>query len=53
MIDVSEVLCKIGDRAYILSDNEQMKRICVRHNTISHEVLTMISRRIKRKYVNN
>lgn len=53
MIDVSEVRCKIGDRAYILSDNEQMKRICVRHNTISHEVLTMISRRIKRKYVNN
>lgn len=52
MIDVSEVDCKPGDKAYILANGEQMNDICITHNTISHEVLTMISRRVKRNYVN-
>jgi len=52
MIDVSEVACKNGDKAYVLANNEQMNGICITHNTISHEVLTMISRRVKRIYVN-
>lgn len=51
MIDVSDVRCKVGDKAFILADNAQMNDICVTHNTILHEVLTMISRRIKRKHV--
>lgn len=52
MIDVSEVDCKPGDKAYVLANGEQMNDICITHNTISHEVLTMISRRVKRNYVN-
>ena len=52
MIDVSEVDCKPGDKVYILANGEQMNDICITHNTISHEVLTMISRRVKRNYVN-
>lgn len=51
MVDVSDIQCKIGDRAFVLTGNLQMNDICVTHNTISHEVLTMISRRIKREYV--
>lgn len=51
MIDVSDVQCKVGDKAFLLADSLQMNDICITHNTIPHEVLTMISRRIKRKYV--
>jgi alanine racemase len=51
MADVTNVVCKVGDRAYILGNGIKMEDICKIHNTISHEVLTMINERAERIYV--
>ncbi len=51
MADVTGVVCNIGDRAYILGNGIEMEDICKIHNTISHEVLTMINGRAERSYI--
>ena len=51
MADVTGVVCNIGDRAYVLGNGIEMEDICKIHNTISHEVLTMINGRAERSYI--
>lgn len=51
MVDVSEVNCKEGDEAVIFENFEQIQKMAKTLNTIPYEVLTSISTRVKRIYV--
>ena len=51
MIDVSAVKCREGDEVIIFEDFKQIKKIAESLNSIPYEVLTGISSRVKRIYV--
>ena len=51
VVDVSQVNCAVGDRAYLLGETISMADFCSYYKVIPHEALTMISKRIKRVYV--
>lgn len=51
MIDVTNVVCKEGDEVIIFETNEQLMNLSKAMNTIPYEVLTGISTRVKRVYV--
>lgn len=50
MIDVTDVPCKEGDRVEIFGEHIPVQEIARRLDTISYEVLTSISSRVKRVY---
>lgn len=50
MIDVTDIPCKEGDRVEIFGENLPIQEIAKRLDTISYEVLTSISSRVKRIY---
>jgi alanine racemase len=50
MIDVTDISCKEGDRVEIFGENLPIQEIAKRLDTISYEVLTSISSRVKRIY---
>jgi alanine racemase len=50
MIDVTDVECKAGDEVIVFSNNEQLQALAGALNTISYEVLTSVSGRVKRVY---
>ena len=51
MVDVSEIECKEGD-AVVVFDNQQTVEILAKHSdTISYEILTAISQRVRRVIV--
>jgi alanine racemase len=51
VVDVSQVDCAVGDRAYLLGEAISMTDFCEYYKVIPHEAMTMISKRIKRAYV--
>jgi len=51
MIDISEVNCAEGDEVIIYETTEQIHALAAALNTISYEVLTGVSGRVKRVYV--
>lgn len=51
MIDVSGVSCKEGDEVVVFENFRQIQKLSEAMNTISYEVLTSISNRVKRVYV--
>lgn len=51
MIDITGVNCKEGDEAVIFETTEQIHQMAHALNTISYEVLTNVSARVKRVYV--
>jgi alanine racemase len=51
MIDISAVDCKEGDEVIIFETVEQINRMAQALNSISYEVLTSVSARVKRVYV--
>jgi alanine racemase len=51
MVDITNVSCKEGDEVIIFDTNEQLMNLSKAMNTISYEVLTSISTRVKRVYV--
>jgi Alr-MurF fusion protein len=51
MIDVTHVQCAEGDDVVVFETYEQIKSIADAMNTITYEVLTSISGRVKRVYV--
>lgn len=50
MIDITEIQAKEGDLVEIFGDNIHISEVAEKLNTISYEVLTSISRRVKRVY---
>jgi alanine racemase len=51
MVDVTGISCKEGDEVIIFEDFEQIQKLSSAMHTISYEVLTSISARVKRVYV--
>lgn len=51
MVDVTHVSCKEGDEVIVFETNEQLMNLSKAMNTIPYEVLTGISERVKRVYV--
>ena len=44
---------KVGDKVYLIRDNEHLLEISNYLNTISYEVMCLISKRVPRVYINN
>ncbi|HRD39600.1 MAG TPA: alanine racemase C-terminal domain-containing protein, partial [Bacteroidia bacterium] len=51
MIDVTGLNCKEGDEVIVFENFGQIEKLAKAMNTISYEVLTSISNRVKRVYV--
>jgi len=51
MVDVTGVACKEGDEVIVFENNEQLMKLSESMETIPYEVLTNISSRVKRVYV--
>ena len=51
MVDVTNVDCKEGDEVIVFETNEQLMQLSKSMETIPYEVLTNISSRVKRVYV--
>ncbi len=52
MVDVTEIDCKEGDEAIVFGPNESAENFAATANTISYEILTAISQRVKREVIN-
>ena len=50
MVDISEIDCKEGDQVIIFGENPTVNYIATQLNTISYEILTSISQRVKRVF---
>ena len=50
MVDVSEIDCKEGDAVIIFGENPTVNYIAQKLNTISYEILTSVSQRVKRVF---
>ncbi|MEH6705185.1 MAG: alanine racemase C-terminal domain-containing protein, partial [Galbibacter orientalis] len=51
MIDVTNVACKEGDEVVVFGENPTASEFAATAGTISYEILTAISQRIRRKIV--
>ena len=51
MVDITNVNCKEGDEAVVFENFGQIEKLSEAMRTISYEVLTSISARVKRVYV--
>ncbi len=48
LVDVTNINCKVGDKVIIFNHQDHINNLAEKSNTISYEILTGISRRIKR-----
>lgn len=48
MVDITQIDCKEGDEVFIFKTQEDILHLAKQSNTISYEILTTISQRIKR-----
>jgi alanine racemase len=51
MVDVTNLNCKEGDEVILFENFEQIQNMANAENTIPYELLTSLSARIKRIYV--
>lgn len=52
MIDVTDVDCREGDQVEIIGNQLTLERVAEKMDTIPYEVLTSISKRVHRTYIN-
>ncbi|MFY0643845.1 MAG: bifunctional UDP-N-acetylmuramoyl-tripeptide:D-alanyl-D-alanine ligase/alanine racemase [Bacteroidia bacterium] len=50
MCDVSDIECKVGDRAIIFGEDPHVEELAVKLDTISYDILTSVSERVNRVY---
>ena len=50
MIDISNIIAKEGDEVIIFGKDYPVQKLAFDHGTIPYEILTGISRRVKRVY---
>ena len=53
MIDITEINCKVGDKAILFGNKISAASIAENCNTISYELLSNISNRIPRNFIEN
>jgi len=51
MVDITHIDCNEGDEVIIFDDQHTAENLAESANTISYELITSISRRIKRKII--
>lgn len=51
MIDVSEIICKTGDEVEIIGPHQNIHELAASSQTIPYEVLTSLSKRLQRIYL--
>ncbi|MDO5654963.1 MAG: bifunctional UDP-N-acetylmuramoyl-tripeptide:D-alanyl-D-alanine ligase/alanine racemase [Flavobacteriaceae bacterium] len=51
MVDVSHINCQEGDEVIIFGENPDLESVAEKCNTISYEILTSVSSRVKRVYL--
>ena len=51
MVDVSEIDCKEGDEVILFDKTTTAEEFAANGNTISYELLTGVSQRVKRVFV--
>ena len=51
MVDLSEIECRVGDKVEVFGDKISLEEFAKNLNTIPYEVLTSISDRVKRVYI--
>ena len=52
MVDVTEIDCKEGDEAVVFGPQKSAENFASAANTISYEILTAVSQRVKREIIN-
>jgi alanine racemase len=52
MVDITGIECKEGDEVIIFGNEPNASQFAQSANTISYEILTAISQRVKRKLLN-
>lgn len=52
MVDVTDINCKAGDKVVIFDSQESLRNLALKANSITYEILTAISQRIQRSFVN-
>lgn len=53
MVNISDIDCKEGDEVIIFDDQKTVEELAKNSDTISYELLTAISQRVRRKIVTN
>jgi alanine racemase len=51
MVDVTDIKCKEGDKVFIFKNQKTVEQLAKNSDTISYELLTAISQRIKRSFI--
>jgi alanine racemase len=51
MVDVTHLACQEGDEVVIFESHDQIQQMAAAMNTIPYEVLTNVSGRVKRVYI--
>ena len=48
MVDITDITCSEGDEVILFNSQEMVEEIAKKTDTISYEILTAISQRVKR-----
>ncbi len=51
MVNIDNIECNVGDEVVIFENNQQLDQLCKNQNTIPYELLSQISARVKRIYL--
>jgi len=51
MVNISHIDCKEGDEAIVFGPEQTAERLAATVNTISYELITAISKRVKRIFI--
>lgn len=52
MVDVTNIICKAGDEVIVFDNQQKVNLLATNSDTISYEILTAISQRVKRFIIN-
>jgi alanine racemase len=51
MVDVTEISAKVGEEVEIIGKNQTLEKLAIKLETIPYEIMTSISNRVHRVYI--
>jgi alanine racemase len=51
MVDVTEISAKVGEEVEIIGENQTIEKLAIKLETIPYEIMTSISNRVHRVYI--
>jgi alanine racemase len=51
MVDVTEISAKVGEEVEIIGENQTLEKLAIKLETIPYEIMTSISNRVHRVYI--